>query len=140
MSGSALMSGAPSAGRYANLGNGASLIPFDIGHDDYVALSDPDSAFWALVRKDKLADTLTDSALMSNYQAKAKDFARELHALRFELKPSAVYVNPTERCNLNCTYCYIPEGMRRGGQHMDADRLVEALGRLRSYFSTVRSP
>ncbi|NMG46432.1 peptide-modifying radical SAM enzyme CbpB [Aromatoleum toluvorans] len=131
------MSGAPSTGRYANLGTGASLIPFDIGHDDYVALSDPDSAFWALVRKDKLADTLTDSALMSNYQAKAKDFARELHALRFELKPSAVYVNPTERCNLNCTYCYIPEGMRRGGQHMDADRLVEALGRLRSYFSTV---
>ncbi|AYH43073.1 peptide-modifying radical SAM enzyme CbpB [Azoarcus sp. DN11] len=131
------MSNAPSAGRYANLGNGASLIPFDIGHDDYMALSDPDSAFWALVRKDKLADTLTDSALMLNYQAKAKDFARELHALRFELKPSAVYVNPTERCNLNCTYCYIPEGMRRGGQHMDADRLVDALGRLRSYFSTV---
>lgn len=137
MSGLVSTARAPSAGRYANLGCGASLIPFDIGHADYVALSDPASAFWALVRKDKLADTLTDSALMAGYRAKADDFARELHALRFELKPSAVYVNPTERCNLNCTYCYIPEGMRRSGQHMSTDRLVEALGRLKSYFSTV---
>ena len=37
----------------------------------------------------------------------------EMQTLRFGLKPSAVYFNPTERCNLNCTYCYIPEKMRR---------------------------
>ncbi len=45
-------------------------------------------------------------------------FAEEIETLRFGLKPSAVYFNPTERCNLNCTYCYIPEDMRRRGQHM----------------------
>lgn len=128
---------APSAGRYANLGCGPTFLPFDIGHADYMALSDPETAFWALVRKDRLAAMLADGPLMTSYREKAADFARELHALRFELKPSAVYVNPTERCNLNCTYCYIPEGMRRSGQHMATDKLIEALGRLKDYFGTV---
>jgi uncharacterized protein len=56
--------------------------------------------------------------------------------LRFGLKPSAVYFNPTERCNLNCTYCYIPEKMRRKGQHMSRERLLEALAILKEYFGT----
>jgi uncharacterized protein len=54
--------------------------------------------------------------------------------LRFHLKPSAVYFNPTERCNLNCSYCYIPEQMRRGGEHMDEAALLDALARLHGYF------
>ncbi|HJV24345.1 MAG TPA: peptide-modifying radical SAM enzyme CbpB [Aromatoleum sp.] len=128
---------APSAGRHANSGCGPSLVPLDIGHADYVAVTDPATAFWALVRKDQLAASLGDGELLRNYRERADDFARELHALRFELKPSAVYVNPTERCNLNCTYCYIPEGMRRSGQHMATDRLVDALARLKDYFATV---
>jgi uncharacterized protein len=128
---------APSSGRYANSGCGPSLVPLDIGHADYMAVTDPATAFWALVRKDQLAASLGDGELLRNYRERADDFARELHALRFELKPSAVYVNPTERCNLNCTYCYIPEGMRRSGQHMATDRLVDALARLKDYFATV---
>lgn len=128
---------APSAGLYANSGCGPSLVPFDIGHADYLAVTDPATAFWALLRKDQLADRLCEGELLASYRTKAESFARELHMLRFELKPSAVYVNPTERCNLNCTYCYIPEGMRRSGQHMDAARLVEALGKLQDYFATV---
>ncbi len=56
--------------------------------------------------------------------------------LRFGLKPSAVYFNPTERCNLNCAYCYIPEKMRRKGQHMSRERLLEALAILKRYFRT----
>lgn len=128
---------APSAGRYANSGCGPTLVPLDIGHADYMAVTDPATAFWALVRKDQLAASLCDGDLLAGYREKADEFARELHMLRFELKPSAVYVNPTERCNLNCTYCYIPEGMRRSGQHMPTERLVQALARLKDYFATV---
>ena len=54
--------------------------------------------------------------------------------LRFHLKPSAVYFNPTERCNLNCSYCYIPEEMRRRGEQMDKATMLDALDRLHSYF------
>ncbi|MBF0094516.1 MAG: peptide-modifying radical SAM enzyme CbpB, partial [Alphaproteobacteria bacterium] len=40
----------------------------------------------------------------------------------------------TERCNLNCSYCYIPESMRRGGQQMDKAAMFNALDRLHAYF------
>ena len=115
----------------------AALTPVDIGHARYVALTDPGTAFWALVDKTRVADTLAGGPLLDAYREKADDFSHELHALRFELKPSAVYVNPTERCNLDCTYCYLPGTMRRNGSHMPQDKLLAALDKLRAYFATV---
>ena len=73
--------------------------------------------------------------MLDTWRAKAGSFAREMDVLRFHLKPSAVYFNPTERCNLNCSYCYIPEEMRRRGKQMDKATVFAALERLHSYFS-----
>ncbi len=115
----------------------AALAPVDIGHARYVALTDPGTAFWALVDKAQVADTLAGGPLLDAYREQAGDFARELRALRFGLKPSAVYVNPTERCNLDCTYCYLPGTMRRDGGHLPQDKLLAALDKLRRYFATV---
>lgn len=53
------------------------------------------------------------------------------------MKPSGVYLNPTERCNLNCTYCYLPGEQRKGGSHMSTEKLIASLGKLRDYFRTV---
>lgn len=128
---------APSRGRFVNSGNGPTLQPIDIGHETYVGLVDSDTAFWSLVRKEKLAGTLADSKLLSAYRGKAEKFAEEMEALRFRLKPSAVYFNPTERCNLNCTYCYIPEDMRRSGKQMSENELLAALEKLKVYFSNI---
>jgi len=127
---------APSRGRFVNSGNGPTLQPIDIGHPKYVAIVDPDTAFWSLVKRGKLADALDNSGQLSTaYRKKAKKFAAEMQTLRFGLKPSAVYFNPTDRCNLNCTYCYIPEKMRSSGRHMSKKRLLEALSRLKEYFA-----
>jgi uncharacterized protein len=126
---------APSRGRFLNSGNGPTLQPIDIGHYEYFGLVDPDTAFWSLVQRDKLADVLTNGKLTKAYTKKAKTFAKEMDMLRFGLKPSAVYFNPTERCNLNCSYCYIPGDMRLKGRHMSKKRLLEALARLKSYFN-----
>jgi len=131
---------APSRGHFVNTGNGPTLQPIDIGHPTYVALVDPDTAFWALVRRSKLAETITDSQLLKAYRKKTKKFADEMNTLRFGLKPSAVYFNPTERCNLNCTYCYIPEKMRRGGTHMSKSQLIKALEKLKKYFLSRAKP
>lgn len=128
---------APSRGRYANSGNGPSLHPIDIGHAEYVGLVDPDTAFWSLTRKDKLPDTLSNPEFLSAYHRKSAQFAEEMQMLRFGLKPSAVYFNATERCNLNCAYCYIPKKMRRNGKHMSEKKITEALHRLKVYFDTV---
>ena len=126
---------APSRGRYCNSGNGPTIQLIDIAHENYVALLDPDTAFWSLVKRDKIGDALNESgALMQEFRQKRDAFAREMEVLRFGLQPSAVYFNPTERCNLNCSYCYIPEEMRRDGVHMSEAELIDALGILKQYF------
>ncbi len=126
---------ASSRGLQFNSGCGPAFQPLDIGHDDYFALIDPDIAFWSLVRKDKLAASLeTNSQFMRELMEKRQAFAAEIHALRFQLKPSAVYFNPTDRCNLNCSYCYIPEDLRKNGTTMSPEQLIDALGILLEYF------
>ncbi len=126
---------APSSGRHTNTGNGPLFQTLDIGHEDYVAVVEPDTAFWSLVQRDSLADALTGK--LPKAFAKAKEtFTEEMNHLRFGLKPSAVYFNPTERCNLDCTYCYIPQKMRKSGKHMSPEKLIEALGILKTYFRT----
>lgn len=119
---------------YFNTGEGAGIQPIDIGHEDYICLISGDTAFWALVKKDRLAGALAGSTLLGEYHKKAGSFSDEMDALRFKLKPSAVYFNPTDRCNLNCSYCYIPAPLRKSGAHMSAPKLLKALGLLKDYF------
>ena len=125
---------APSRGRYTNTGHGPGLEVLDIKHEDYMAVVEPETAFWSLVPKADLAEVLTDGKLARAYKKKQPQFVNEMNLLRFGLKPSAVYFNPTERCNLNCTYCYIPDEMRSDGKHMSQKKLLEALGKLKEYF------
>ncbi|MBF0134840.1 MAG: peptide-modifying radical SAM enzyme CbpB [Magnetococcus sp. DMHC-1] len=128
---------APSAGRFCNTGNGPSLIPLDIEHPTWMAVLGPETAFWSLVQKDRLAEVLGKPELLgSAYQAQRQDFQKEMDLLRFGLQPSAVYFNATDRCNLDCTYCYIPGELRRNGAHMSAERLLQAMAILKKYFAT----
>lgn len=114
------------------------LVAVDISHDIYAAVTDPATAFWALVDKQRIEKSIADGTpLMAEYRTKADGFAREMHALRFGLTPSGVYLNPTERCNLDCTYCYLPGQQRSKGSHMPEARLISALGTLREYFRSV---
>jgi len=119
---------------YANTGYGPSFSVLDIGLPDRVAVIEPDTAFWALVHRDELGNALT-GGLVESFQNSSEGFRSEMRNLRFGLKPSAAYFNPTEQCNFNCTYCYLPEDMRRGGKTMTADELCTALERLKQYFS-----
>lgn len=128
---------ASSRGIHFNTGNGPTIQTIDIGHPVYVGLIDPDTAFWSLVKKDKLADALSDGDFLKQYRKKQVSFSAEMKSIRFGLKPSAVYFNPTERCNLNCNYCYIPETMRKNGVHMSKQQLIEALGILKDYFREI---
>ncbi len=128
---------ASSRGRYFNTGNGPTFQPIEIGHKEYIGLFDPDTAFWSLIKREKLSDTFSDEVFFNTYRKKSEEFSREMEMLRFGLKPSAVYFNPTERCNLNCTYCYIPEPIRHNGMHMSKTELFEALQRLKEYFHAV---
>ena len=72
----------PAPGRFANTGDGPTLQPIDIGHPEYSALIDPDTAFWALVRRDQLADVLGGrpgrGGLLAAYARKSARFAEEM--------------------------------------------------------------
>lgn len=124
----------PSRGCFVNSGSGPTLQPIDIGHPYYIGLVDADTAFWSLVKRDKLSGLLHDGKFIASYLKKRESFRKEMHTLRFGLKPSAVYFNITERCNLNCRYCYIPENMRRNGVHMPEESVFKALKLLKAYF------
>ena len=125
---------ASSRGLHFNSGNGFALQPLDIGHPDYLALVEPETAFWALVRKPELAQVLGGGPLLESFRERRETLRREMQALRFGSRPSTAYVNPTDRCNLDCGYCYLPRELRRDGQDMTAERLCEALGTLRAHF------
>lgn len=126
-------SAASSRGLLFNTGNGPNLQILDIRHRRYCALVDPDTAFWALIPKAKLGSALGGGTLKKHFRRRP-EFLREMEALRFGVSPAAVYFNPTERCNLDCSYCYLPGAMRRTGVHMPPDRLLEALGLLKTFF------
>ena len=127
----------PSRGGFANTGAGRPLIPIDIKHQDYLALIDPDSAFWALLRKESFNAEMAKGDLFRAYQQKSAAFLHEMEGLRFGLKPSTVYFNTTERCNLNCTYCYIPVKTRKNGRHMSEAELMKSLTLFKAYFKGV---
>lgn len=122
---------------HLNIAHGGQLQPVDIGHQDYLGLVSADTAFWALVQKKQFGRALSSSSpLLRKYQRKAAAFAEEMERLRFGLRPSAVYLNPTDRCNLNCAYCYIPEDLRKNGRHMSGSNLRKALRILKDYFNS----
>lgn len=125
---------ASSRGKRANSGNGPTFQLVDIDHPEYVGLVEPDCAFWSLVKKEMVGDLFCDKKLLEAYRVKAELFHKEMNDFRFGLKPSAVYFNPTDRCNLNCSYCYIPERMRSSGQHMSTETMFQALERLSAFF------
>jgi len=131
--------GASSRGIYYNTGNGFPLQIIDIKHKEYIGILSADTAFWALVKKSRLHTIFTDSSFLSMYRKKENVFKKEMENLRFHLKPSAVYFNPTDRCNLNCSYCYIPGTLRKNGGNMSPQRLSKALEILKSYFKATLS-
>lgn len=120
-----------------NTGAGPHFDLIDVGHPDYVALIEADTAFWVLVPRREALDYLFGPDLPPAYLNKQGELQQDLENVRFRLLPWAVYVNPTERCNLNCAYCYLPADLRRKGKDMPAGRLLEALGLLADYFKDI---
>ena len=126
---------ASSSGKFINTGNGASLNILDIGHQDYFAVIEPDLAFWSLIPKEHPELIFEKNSVKNTLSLHGPVMQDEMDILRFKLKPSCVYFNPTEQCNLNCPYCYIPESIRKDGKSMSFEKMEEAIIKLKEYFS-----
>jgi uncharacterized protein len=117
-----------------NAGAGPHFDVLEVGHPDYVALINADTAFWVLSPREEALDYLLGGELPLVFREKEARLAADLRNVRFGLLPSAVYFNPTERCNLDCGYCYLPREARRTGRDMEPARVLEALSLLQEFF------
>jgi uncharacterized protein len=124
------------AGVPVNAGAGPHFDVLEIGHEDFVALINADTAFWVLAPRDQALEYLLGAELPQVFLEKEARLAKDLNNVRFGLLPSAVYFNPTERCNMDCGYCYLPRDARRSGEHMAPARLMESLKLLKDFFES----
>ena len=128
-------SSSPPTNLLINAGAAPHFDVLEIGSPDYVALIEPDTAFWVLSPRAEALDYLLAAELPRAFREKEARLAADMRTVRFGLAHSAVYFNPSERCNLNCGYCYLPEAARQRGQNMEPARLLEALGILADHFA-----
>ncbi|NOZ58670.1 MAG: peptide-modifying radical SAM enzyme CbpB [Euryarchaeota archaeon] len=86
---------------------------------------DPETCFWGLGERDKL------EALHSCVE---DELSREMHALRSSVEVVMLYVNPTDRCNASCPYCYLPAGVKSRGRSMSTGELRRVVEEALDFF------
>src|SRR3989339_1833392 len=99
------------------------------------ALIDPDNVFWAMTAKDAQGAPFVSRDVLSLYQKQKDGLDEEMKQFRFSAELSAVYIDPTDRCNSNCPYCYVPAKMRKHGAQMTTEQLRQVLNKVLDYFA-----
>jgi|Deesub1362A_J573_1020465.scaffolds.fasta_scaffold00131_20 uncharacterized protein len=120
-----------------NTGSNPRVTFCDIDSNWNLAI-DPDTMFWALISKNKDLDVVLSDEVFPMYEKYREELANEMNKFRFETNLSAVYVNPTDRCNANCTYCYLPKNHKERGLQMNGEQLRETMTRIEEHFNENR--
>lgn len=97
-------------------------------------LVDPDNVFWAITDNKR-----NNKDIKGVYDKLNKRLSASMHDFRFRLDLNSVYINPTDRCNANCPYCYIPAPQRKNGKDMTKAQLLYALNKVDQYFSHIKN-
>ncbi len=92
-----------------------------IKFEDFNVFIDPDSGFWAI------ADAELPDEVRKFWLKNRDSLAAEMKRYRFETDVKVVYVNPTDRCNASCPYCYIPGKIKSRGRDMSYEELSGVL-------------
>ncbi|MDW7990202.1 MAG: peptide-modifying radical SAM enzyme CbpB [Archaeoglobaceae archaeon] len=89
--------------------------------DDFDLAIDPETNFWSIYDSD------IPEEILELYEHLNEDLKKKMERYRFEVDFNTVYVNPTERCNANCPYCYIPDKIRKRGEQIEKKDLESYL-------------
>ncbi|MBI4653865.1 MAG: peptide-modifying radical SAM enzyme CbpB [Nitrospirae bacterium] len=108
----------------------------DIDADWKLAL-DPDNVFWGVIPRDNGKFLLPDN-LIDLYKKEREHLDKELYDFRFNTDLNCIYIDPTDRCNANCPYCYIPSKIRKQGTQMTAKDLDIVLTKIDNHFKNVK--
>ncbi len=98
-------------------------------------LIDPDNVFWGILKKEAGTNLLIPEGLLSLYDKTKKKCAQEMKHIRFDTELTAIYIDPTDLCNADCTYCYVPAKIRKQGRSMTGQELNFILNKIANYFS-----
>ncbi len=102
--------------------------------DDNLKLAlDADNIFWSILARDNGNFMLPDN-LIDLYKKEREHLDTEMHNFRFNEPLNCVYIDPTDRCNADCPYCYIPSKIRKQGTQMTGEQLDTALGKIEEHF------
>lgn len=115
-------------------GKDLSLHEIDIGCNKKLLIN-PDNVFWAFIFGKQRETKEKIYSLYTRYKDKL-DLA--IQGFRFKVALNSVYINPTDRCNADCPYCYIPKSMRRYGKQMNTQQLFYILRKIDKYFANYR--
>jgi uncharacterized protein len=96
-------------------------------------LIDSDNVFWGII-KDFDSNSLIPGKLLSLYEKLKEKCGAEMNNFRFNLGLNSVYIDPTDRCNANCPYCYVPSDIRTKGRSMTEEELVFILEKISKHF------
>ncbi|MDH4027629.1 MAG: radical SAM protein, partial [Nitrospirota bacterium] len=94
---------------------------------------DPDNIFWSILPRNN-GDFTFPQDLLGLYLKEMKHLDAEMRDFRFNEPLNCVYIDPTDRCNANCPYCYIPSKIRRQGTQMTGKQLDGALAKIAEHF------
>lgn len=115
-----------------NTGNHPHLTLCDIDEKTMLVI-DPDTIFWALVPKGEDVDSKIMHDILPLYDRVKRECEEEMHEFRFKSNPAVIYMNSVNRCNLNCSYCYLPQEIRKSHQQMNREQLFETLTKACEY-------
>ena len=88
---------------------------------------DPQTNFWGIGDSTKLEQ---------HYSQMHKKLAGEMHELRYSTDLILFYVNPTDMCNANCPYCYLPKEVKSRGKNMTYQELRVIVEKAAKFFKS----
>lgn len=101
-------------------------------------LLEPDNLFWSVSRGDEKSEMFIPARVLSFYEKVRDDLSKEMNDFRFGQDLTAVYIDPTDKCNADCSYCYISPSVRKSGRSMTAQELNYILDKIALHFKGLK--
>lgn len=101
------------------------------------AIMDADNLFWAILPKSNDESAKLSRDVLKVYEKFRNSLDKSMHDFRFSKILSAVYIDPTDKCNANCPYCYVPPAIRKNGRSMSKEELEFILNKIYKHTKSV---
>ncbi len=102
-------------------------------NDNQLLSLDPHNVFWGITSK-QAGESIASDKILSLYKKVRNRLDAQMEDFRFSANLTAIYIDPTDRCNADCPYCYVPAQIRKNGKQMNEEQLKYVLQKIARYF------